>query len=273
MIEARQDTGQNPELTVCIVTFKPDRPTVLKTIETLRAALDRLLLGSKVFLVDNSPEPSTYEWLADATAGMNFEILSGHGNVGFGVANNMVLDRTGRYHLVLNPDVAMEPAALAQALEFFASHSDCGLISPQAFNPDGTKQYLCKRYPRLFDLLLRGFAPASIRELFRARLDRYEMRDVIADKVFWEPPIISGCFMLFRGDVFRQLKGFDPRYFIYFEDFDISLRTAKLTRIAYVPTVRIVHGGGNAAQKGMWHIWQFARSAAIFLTTYRLTIY
>ncbi len=79
--------------------------------------------------------------------------------------------------------------------------------------------------------------------------------------------------MLYRGDVFRQLNGFDPRYLLYFEDFDISLRTGKISRIAYVPAIRIVHEGGHAARKGLWHIWQFARSAAIFYSTYPLKLF
>ena len=44
---------------------------------------------------------------------------------------------------------------------------------------DGTTEYLCKRYPAVIDLALRGFAPRFVRALFRRRLDRYEMRDRI----------------------------------------------------------------------------------------------
>lgn len=274
MIEAGAVSNQSFGLTVCIVAYRPDRSTFLKTIKTLRTALERLgSIAFKIVIVDNSPSVSDHGWLSDSLTGLNAQIMSGHGNIGFGAANNMVLDQTGQFHLVLNPDVEMEPAALEQGLAFMTAHPDCGLVTPRAFNPDGTKQYLCKRCPRLLDLLLRGFAPATIKKFFQARLDRYEMHDVIADTVFWDPPIVSGCFMLFRGEVYKQIEGFDPRYFLYFEDFDISLRTAKSARIAYVPQVRIIHGGGHAARKGLWHIWQFARSAAIFFTTYKLRLY
>ncbi|MDA4635607.1 hypothetical protein NZA98_31745, partial [Escherichia coli] len=61
---------------------------------------------------------------------------------------------------------------------------ETGLITPKAFNPDGSTQYLCKRYPAVFDLLLRGFAPAGIKAMFRRRLERYEMRDEIANTPF-----------------------------------------------------------------------------------------
>ncbi len=262
------------ELTVCIVIYKPDKPTVIRTLESLRRALHFLSSSEvKLTIVDNSPDPSDHAWLTAAWGDLPCEIISGQGNIGFGRANNLVLDRAGKYHLVLNPDVEMEPDAIGQALAFMRENADCGLLTPQAFNPDGSKQYLCKRYPTLFDLLLRGFAPRWLKSLFQKRLDRYEMHDQPANSTAWDPPIVSGCFMYFRGGVFRKLKGFDPRYLLYFEDFDISLRTGEIARIAYVPAVRIVHEGGRAADKGLWHIWQFLRSAGIFFTQHAMKLF
>jgi GT2 family glycosyltransferase len=70
--------------------------------------------------------------------------------------------------------------------------------------------------------------------------------------------------MLWRRDVLTVLKGFDPRFFLYFEDFDISLRAGKVTRVAAVAVVRIAHFGGGAARKGWKHVRMFARSARLF---------
>lgn len=144
-------------------------------------------------------------------------------------------------------------------------HPDCGLMSPQATWDNGSVQRLCKRYPSsVFDLLLRGFAPRSIKNIFNKRLAHYEMADVInANDVYWNPPIVSGCFMLFQTEVWKQLGGFDPRFFLYFEDFDLSLRT-KRVNVAYVPSVKIIHHGGHASHKGWWHINMFTRSMVTF---------
>ncbi|MBA8878828.1 glycosyltransferase family 2 protein [Phyllobacterium myrsinacearum] len=274
MIEQKApDAHPDYELTIGIVIFKPDRTMLAKTLQSLQRAVNEVTpLRAKLYIIDNSPEPSD-DGLKELLPDLPLQVIAGHGNVGFGAANNMVLGMAGKFHLVLNPDVEMEPDALKQALAFMTDTPSTGLITPRAFNPDGSTQYLCKRYPAIFDLLLRGFAPRSIKALFRQRLDRYEMHDQIADTPFWDPPIVSGCFMFFRGDVYRQLGGFDPRYLLYFEDFDISLRAGKIARIAYVPAVKIVHEGGNAASKGLWHIRQFARSAFIFYTTHPLKLF
>lgn len=95
-------------------------------------------------------------------------------------------------------------------------------------------------------------------------LDRYEMRDLAEDELAVGIPIASGCFMLARGDILRDLGGFSSHYFLYFEDFDLSLRIGRVADIAYVPQVRIVHSGGEAARKGWAHRRMFIRSALTF---------
>jgi len=82
--------------------------------------------------------------------------------------------------------------------------------------------------------------------------------------VLWDPPVVSGAFMFFRTAVVRQLGGFDTRFFLYLEDFDLTLRAAKVARVAYVPAVRITHYGGNAAHKGFNHVRMFVTAAFRF---------
>ncbi|PRF94602.1 hypothetical protein C6Q22_02415 [Burkholderia multivorans] len=95
------------------------------------------------------------------------------------------------------------------------------------------------------------------------------MRDVINDReVLWEPPIVSGCFMMFRTEVLKKLGGFDPRYFLYFEDYDLSLRAHEVADVAYVPSVRVIHHGGGASRKGFTHIRMFAVSAFKFFNRF-----
>lgn len=264
-----------PGLSVSIVVFRPDVALLEATLASLRQAIARARGAfdtAELTLVDNGEDrgsdPAALQAVARTLdeAGVATRVLAGHGNVGYGSGHNLALDRVGRLHLVLNPDVEIAPDALAAATAFMQAHPDCGLLSPAAFGPDGTRQFLCKRYPTVLDLLLRGFAPQALRRRFAVRLDRYEMRDAIGDAVAWDPPIVSGCFMLFRGSVFRELGGFDPRFFLYFEDFDLSLRAGRIARLAYVPTVRIVHHGGDAARKGLRHVGMFARSAFAFFS-------
>jgi GT2 family glycosyltransferase len=171
------------------------------------------------------------------------------------------------YHLVLNPDVELAPDAIIEGLRFLEAHPDIGVLAPAVAGPGGEREFLCKRYPAVVDLALRGFAPPAVQRRFRRRLERFEMRDAIAagSNGFVSPvPVMSGCFMLLKRKVVDATGGFDPGFFLYFEDFDWSVRLNRIAGSAYVPAVRIVHHGGGAARKGWRHIAWFSRSAARF---------
>lgn len=266
-----------PALTVSLVTYAPSLPVVEQTLATLGSAVDyakrnRELRKAGLIVVDNGPGPLWHQRLAallrrtDRAACFDtVELLGGHGNVGYGAGHNLAIARhRADFHLVLNPDVLLEEACIFQALRFMAAHPDAGLLAPAVADAEGRQQYLCKRYPAGFDLLLRGFAPAPLKKLFRKRLERYELRDMLKDEVVWDVPLVSGCFMFFRHSALAQVQGFSPAYFLYFEDFDLSLCVAEVARIAYVPAVRITHLGGGAARKGWRHVGLFLRSLVIF---------
>lgn len=263
-------------LSISVVAYRPDPVLLERTLSTL---LDSLLVLrdaaqspdcerlAKFYLVDNGGTEIPQVWRERLEqVGVDFEVLRGHGNVGYGRGHNLAIERSDSvFHLVLNPDVLCQRDTLTAASELMAGYPEIGLVVPEVRGEDGSIQYLCRRYPKVLDLLLRGFAPQSIRRLFKGRLERYEMRDECGTgENVWGPAIVSGCFMFFRSSVLRKLAGFDPRYFLYFEDYDLSLRTAEVARIVYSPRVRIVHFGGGAARKGWLHIRLFVVSAIQF---------
>ncbi|WP_258179891.1 glycosyltransferase family 2 protein [Burkholderia multivorans] len=265
-------SGVDQTLSVSIVTYHPDETLLSRTLTSLSAACTRLQAVRRdctvgVCIVDNGGLPDlTTDLAAFEQAGIDYSVLSGHGNVGYGRGHNLALRAVrSRYHLILNPDIYLDPDALAHALDFLEEHREVGLLAPRIGDESWGIQYLCRRYPTLVDLLVRGFLPSALRAPFERRLARYEMRDRINEAdVVWDPPIVSGCFMLFRTKVLKKLGGFDPRYFLYFEDYDLSLRVHDVARVAYVPVVRVIHHGGGASRKGFAHIRMFAASAFKF---------
>lgn len=74
-------------------------------------------------------------------------------------------------------------------------------------------------------------------------------------------PLVSGCFIFARTKSLKQIGGFDERFFLYFEDFDLSMR---LKRKDYFPEIQIYHKGGNSSKKGFLHVRLFVISAIRF---------
>jgi GT2 family glycosyltransferase len=183
--------------------------------------------------------------------GVRVEISGGHGNIGYGRANNLVLARLDSdFHLVMNPDVELDPDALVAAIHAMQADPSIGLLAPDVCGAGGERQYLCKRYPSVWVLFLRGFAPAMLRRAFWRSLERYEMRDVLGSQPCSPVPLASGCFMVVRTAIFRRLGGFDPRFFV--------LRTTTCRCIGRgqgrIRPAAASSTGGEAARRGPRHI-------------------
>ncbi len=267
-------------LSVSVVVYKTDAVVLLATLRSLLVAaqfakshgwLDRLTID----VIHNAATDPGFAALigtitAEAVAQeVGFRLFEGHGNVGYGRGHNLsILQAKTDYHLVLNPDVTLSVESLAQGLQYMQQTQNVVALRPAVRDGDGKKQYVCKRFPSVLDFVLRGFAPSFVKSLFNSRLTRYEMRELSEKAASTNIPIISGCFMLFRTAVLRAVNGFDERYFLYFEDFDLSLRVHDEGAIAYLPDMQITHLGGNSARKGLGHIRMFVRSGIRFYNTH-----
>lgn len=257
-------------LSISVVTYAPDLAVLHETLLSLSRAIDAAreagsLAEARIELIDNGPGSEWLLPLEEAATRFGAKLVSGHGNVGYGRGHNLsLLASDAAFHLVLNPDVIVDRCAIDEALRFMAAHPQVVMLAPQVRGRDGGMQHLCKRYPSVLDLVLRGFAPEWLKRLFDARLARYEMRDLPLDQPTSGVSLLSGSFMFCRREPVAAIGGFSDAFFVYFEDFDLSLRAATVGVLAFVPQVKAVHFGGNAARKGLRHVVLFARGAMAF---------
>ncbi len=272
-----QNTPPSPaRLSVSIVLHNSPLDRLGRVLDCLeragRAAVAKGLLdGVAVELVDNASGSDYRAALSremearPAGGAVAFECRFLAENRGFGAGHNAALaSASSEFHLVLNPDAELAPDALIKGLSRLAADPGLALLSPMAVGASGQREFLCKRYPSVLVLLLRGFAPAWMCRVFDGRLAHYEMRDACGGDAAVHVEIASGCCMLARTGALRDVGGFDETFFLYFEDFDLSLRLADRGGLLFEPAMRIVHHGGYTAEKGWRHLGWFLRSALRF---------
>lgn len=268
-----RQAARDISLGISIVSYKSDLVLLARTLASLQQAVAtaraELPLQVSLTLIDNGNEGDPLQTLLQQSSlHANSRLVVNTHNSGFGAANNQAIRSSrSKYHLVLNPDVELDSDALLHAIQYLQQHHTVVAVSPACTNGAGKVEHLCKRYPTVLDLLLRGFAPRWLRNCFDKRLARYEYRELASQAAPTAVELISGCFMLCRTDALHQVGGFDERYFLYFEDFALSLALARSGGLHHVPTCRITHHGGGAARKGWHHIRLFACSAARFFNS------
>lgn len=268
------------KLSVSIVYHNSSLELLRRTVQSLHAAAAQAarsgsLASIEVDILDNSSEQSARQnlaavvtnWPQDRLFQLRYSALSA--NLGFGAGHNQVIaGLRSDYHLILNPDVELASNVLHIGLDELCADPSIVLLSPKVLGVTGRQEFLCKRYPSFLALSLRAVAPRFVRSLFYRRLRRYEMRDVCSGDAAAEVLLASGCFMLLRTPALQRVSGFDEAYFLYFEDFDLSLRLGSCGRLVFLPAMQIIHHGGYTAGKGWHHIRLFLRSGRRFFNQY-----
>ena len=186
-----------PPITISIVSHGQ-----LALVKPLIDQLDRHSRASiaKVVLTVNIPEPDV---LAGKSWGFEVERIENASPKGFGANHNQAFARcTTPWFLVLNPDIRVDSDVLAPLIVQAAP--DAGLMTPRILEPG-------KVAPEPHRALITPF------EIVGRKKPGY-VRPAV-------PAWIPGLFMLFRSEVYRQVGGFDERFFMYGEDFDICART------------------------------------------------
>jgi GT2 family glycosyltransferase len=239
-----------------IVLYK----TAIGKIEPLIS--DLLSQGvARIYLVDNSP--LSFDTFRDWAPPDRVSIVREGRNVGYGAGHNIAIRESVRnhdYHLVSNPDIHLGPDALSRLREVLDSRLDVGLVMPEIVGPDGVRHHLCKRAPSPVDFLPHSLVPENWRKRRRAY---FEMQDHPYDQEF-EVECLSGCFMFFRSSVLESIGGFDEKFFLYMEDFDLSRRSRKVSRNLYFPSARVTHEH-QRGHRTSWKLrWAFARSLVTY---------
>jgi N-acetylglucosaminyl-diphospho-decaprenol L-rhamnosyltransferase len=228
-------------LRVVAVTYSPGE-AIDGFLSTLRRATTRPL---DVVLADNG---STDGWPERvAAAAPDVRLLPVGGNVGYGPAVNAGLaDAPSGWAVVANPDVRFEDGAVDELLAAAARWPRAATLGPAIRTPDGAL------YPSARDLpdLSTGIGHALLGWLWpanpwtaRYRREREAPRERPAG---W----LSGSCLLVDLAAFHSVGGFDPGYFMYFEDVDLAERLGRRGWLhVYVPTAVVVHEGGHATRR------------------------
>ncbi|MEU5695401.1 glycosyltransferase family 2 protein [Actinosynnema sp. NPDC020468] len=236
-------TRYGDDLAVVTVTYSPG-DTLDRFLATLAEATTRPV---EVVLADNGSTDGVPEAAARTHEHVTF--LDTGGNLGYGGGANRgvaALPGSVGWVVVANPDLEWAPGSLDALLEAAKRHPRGGAFGPLIREPSG------EVYPsaRLLPSLGRGLGHAVFAKVWPGnpwtREYRQEKTSVAERTAGW----LSGSCLLLRREAFDSVDGFDPRYFMYFEDVDLGDRLARAGWLnVYVPEAEVVHIGGVSTAK------------------------
>lgn len=231
------------DLSLAIVTYN----NALIIENTIKSIVSNIPDGYKykLYIIDNNSSDKTIDIVRKING--NIDIVELKDNNGFAYGHNTILeDLNSKYHLVVNPDISLENQdQVVKMINYMDANSGVGMLSPLIVNSDLSIQYLCKTNPTVFDMLIRRISS----KMFKKRQNKYVLKDTGYNKVM-RIEYASGCFMVFRTEVFQKIKGFDRNFFMYLEDADITRRVNEIAEAIFFPNARVIHawerGGHNS---------------------------
>jgi N-acetylglucosaminyl-diphospho-decaprenol L-rhamnosyltransferase len=230
------------ELAVVTVTYSPGE-TLERFLDTLDKATKR---PYRVVLADNGSTDGAPEKAGDRE-GVQF--LSTGENLGYGAAANRgaaEFDDDYGWIVVANPDIEWNPGSIDTLLEAADRWPRGGAFGPLIRETNG------EVYPsaRLLPSIGKGVGHAVVGRVWRdnpwTKAYRQSETTIVERTAGW----LSGSCMLFRREAFDSVDGFDPRYFMYFEDVDLGDRLGRAGwQNVYVPAAEVTHIGGHATSR------------------------
>ncbi|GAA2758385.1 glycosyltransferase [Actinopolymorpha rutila] len=232
--------------------------------DCLRACIDSLAEppqrgpAGDVIVIDNASSDGSAEGLPDWV-----RLVVNQQNVGFAAACNQGANLcTSDYLLFLNPDTVLSDDTTRRAVRFLDSSESLayGICGALMVNRDGTPGICASRFPTLTNVM------ASVVGL--GRVVRRWARHLPPEALRRSGPVdqVIGAFFLIRRALFDRLGGFDERYFLYYEEVDLSRRAKLLGFGSYLLVdARFEHiGNVSAKRSGDLALYHSLRSRSLY---------
>ena len=235
------------DFTACIVTYN----TSTEELNNIINCFKKIKLKFKLWISDNSEKDTLKNFIKNFSDD-RIKYIFNNSNRGFGAGHNIVLKKLingnekSEFHLMINADVFFEENTIEKIIDYMRKNSDIGQIGPKIYESNGEINKSCKLLPTPLNLIFRRFFPIkSIAEKmdYNYEMKWYDYKSTI------EVPILSGCFIFVRTDILKDIGGFDERYFMYMEDYDLCRRIGKKYKVVIYPEVKIIHEHEKASYK------------------------
>lgn len=234
----------------------------------LKLCLDSCLNALKevvgeIIVVDNNSTDRSIEQFKNEYPEVNFIFNSE--NLGFAKANNLGVDKAqGEYVLILNPDTFLPENYFTEVLSFYESKTNIGFLGVRLIDATGKFHPESKRNiptaHNSFSKLFTRVTSSKKNNYYKIEVDEYATA---------RTEILVGCCMFSSKYMYQYLGGFDPCYFMYGEDIDLSFSAERAGyRNYYKGDVTVLHYKGESTKRDKKYYKVFFEAMKIFLNKY-----
>jgi len=228
-----------------------------------------------VVVVDNGSTDDSVERIQSSkfkvqSCSSKFKVIENKKNLGFAEGNNVgirdALENGADYVCLLNNDTRVDPDFLVELIRTAESDEQIGIVAGKIYFEKGY-EFHKDRYKENERGKVIWYAGGvidwnniytihrGVDEIDRGKYDCLKETD-----------FVNGCLSLIKREVFEKIGLFDKKYFLYFEDADLSVRAKKAGfKLVFCPQAKIWHlnSGSSGSGSGL-HDYFTTRNRMLF---------
>lgn len=144
------------------------------------------------------------------------------------------------YFLIINPDITFNKLKLNEMIKFLKKNKKIVATTLLAYNKKNEIQDSGRSFPNIFSPFVR---------IFSKKIDFNINKEI--NYVDW----ISGQFIFIESKIFKKIKGFDQKYFLYYEDVDLCKKIRNLKKkITLITNQKIIHYAQRKSKKNFKYL-------------------
>lgn len=199
----------------------------------------------EIIVVDNDEEPTIKSNLHKKFPKVIY--IKNASNVGFGSANNIGAKKAkGKYLFFLNPDTLLYKQTMDALISFIKDKKDAGIVAPLLLDTNEKPYTQGTQELTPFRAI---FALTFLAKLFPFFSQRYYFKEW-DKKSIKEVAVAPGTAFVIEKSIFEKVGGFDEKFFLYFEEFDLCKRVRALGyKIFIIPNAKVQHIWGLSTKQ------------------------
>ena len=248
------------KLSIVIVSYNAPKHLEI-CLDSCQEALKNF--EGEIIVVDNNSSEIDFLSLKKNYPNVNYLLQTE--NLGFAKANNIGVENAlGDYILILNPDTIIPEDIFPKLIDFHQSKEKIGLVGVRLIDTNGNFHPESKRNiptaKNSFSKLFKRFNSSTVNNYYKLEVGEFETAPC---------EILVGAFIFTTKQIYKQIGGFDARYFMYGEDIDISY-SAELAGYTnyYVGDITVLHYKGESTKRDKKYFRIFFEAMMIFLSKY-----
>lgn len=197
----------------------------------------------EVIVVDNNSSDNTILILRQEFPWV--KVLEAGDNLGFGRANNLGFQvASGEYFFLLNTDTLLLDNSIKILYDYLVTHPETGMCGGRIIRKDYSPGEAFNHRWTIGREIYCTFLPGNLQRWLRPYL--YP----ITGSAIREVDYIVGADLMVPRSVVQLTGGFDPDFFMYYEESEWAFRVKKAGKsVIYLPSAQIIHLQGASVNK------------------------